>query len=109
VSERDLYLGKLKRFRGASDYAIPEGTPLEEFTHVVLWRRKASEAVGLAQISGPSMAGDGGMQGDGMGKGESMDAMGGDGMAKDEDGMSKDEMDQGDMDESMKKDAMDRP
>ncbi|MGH7527627.1 MAG: DM13 domain-containing protein, partial [Gemmatimonadales bacterium] len=73
VVDGDLYLGKLKRFSGASDYAIPANVDLAAYTHLVLWRKKYSVAMGTAPLPRPAMAGDK------MAK----DAMAKDGMAKD--------------------------
>ncbi|MGH7526982.1 MAG: DM13 domain-containing protein [Gemmatimonadales bacterium] len=56
VADGDLYLGKLKRFSGASDYAIPAKADLASYTHLVLWCKKYSVAMGTGPL--PARAGD---------------------------------------------------
>jgi len=90
VSDGDLYLGKVKRFSGAADYAVPPNADLASYTHLVLWCKKYSVAMASAPLPQSAMAGDA------MGK----DAMGKDGMSKD--GRSKDGM----MADDMTKDSM---
>ncbi|MBA3259382.1 MAG: DM13 domain-containing protein [Gemmatimonadales bacterium] len=85
VSDGDLYLGQVKRFSGASDYAVPANADLASYTHLVLWCKKYSVAMARAPLPQSAMAGD---------------AMGKDAMAKDdmkeEDGMQAGAMMEGD-------------
>ncbi len=46
-----LYLGKLSRFDGAQTFDVPAGTNLGSFTHVVLWCKKYSVAMGTAPLA----------------------------------------------------------
>lgn len=103
VVDGDLYLGKLKRFGGASDYAIPANTDLGAYSHLVLWCKKYSVAMGTAPLPRPAMAGDE-MAKDAMSKdGMAKDSMGkGDEMMKDGDRMTKD-------DEMMQPDSAAKP
>ncbi len=98
VVDGDLYLGKLKRFSGASDYAIPANADLAAYTHLVLWCKKYSVAMGTAPLPRPAMAGGemakdamskDGMAKDSMGKDDKM--MKDDRMMKDDDKMTKDD------------------
>jgi len=47
-----LYLGKLSRFDGAQAFPVPAGTDLGAYTHVVLWCKKYSVAMGIASLAG---------------------------------------------------------
>lgn len=69
------YLGKVSQFTGTQSYGIPAGTDLSQYTHVVLWNRRAGTAIGSAPLPHGEM------------KKEMMDH---DAMKKDE--MKKDEM-----------------
>ena len=46
-----LYLGKLKKFSGEQVYDIPSGTDLSAYSHVVLWCKKYSVAMGSADLA----------------------------------------------------------
>ncbi len=46
-----LFLGKLTRFDGAQSFDVPAGTDLGAFTHVVLWCKKYSVAMGTAPLA----------------------------------------------------------
>ena len=46
-----LFLGKLKRFEGTQWFDLPPGIDLSRFSHVVLWSRKTSVAIGHAPLS----------------------------------------------------------
>jgi hypothetical protein len=46
-----LSLGKLKRFSGEQTLAIPAGTDLAEYSHVVLWCRKYDATMGAAPLA----------------------------------------------------------
>jgi pentapeptide MXKDX repeat protein len=46
-----LFLGKLTRFEGAQTFDVPAGTDLGKYTHVVLWCRKYSVAMGTAPLA----------------------------------------------------------
>lgn len=46
-----LFLGKLTRFDGAQAFDVPAGTDLGGYTHVVLWCRKYSVAMGTASLA----------------------------------------------------------
>jgi hypothetical protein len=46
-----LFLGKLTRFDGAQSFDVPAGTDLGGYTHVVLWCRKYSVAMGTASLA----------------------------------------------------------
>lgn len=91
VSDGDLYLGKLKRFSGAADYAIPANADLSSYTHLVLWCKKYSVAMGAAPLPRSAKAGDA-MAKDGMAK----DGMAQDGMKKEEKTKEGDKMKQDD-------------
>ncbi len=84
VSDGDLYLGKLKGFSGAADYAVPANADLASYTHLVLWCKKYSVAMATAPLPHSAKAGDA-MDKDGMAK----EGMAKDGMAKD--GMMEDD------------------
>jgi hypothetical protein len=46
-----LFLGKIARFDGAQAFDVPAGTDLGGYTHVVLWCRKYSVAMGTAPLA----------------------------------------------------------
>jgi pentapeptide MXKDX repeat protein len=46
-----LSLGKLKRFSGEQTLAIPAGTDLAAYSHVVLWCRKYDATMGAAPLA----------------------------------------------------------
>jgi len=50
-----LYLGKLSRFSGEQSYAVPSGTDLSGYSHVVLWCRKYSVPMGTAALGSGAM------------------------------------------------------
>jgi hypothetical protein len=50
-----LFLGKLKRFSGAQEFEVPAGTDLAAYSHVVLWCRKYSVAMGVAALDAGGM------------------------------------------------------
>lgn len=88
-----LYLGKVSQFTGTQSYGIPAGTELSQYTHVVLWNKRAGVALGSAALPHGEM------------KKGMMDH---DAMKKDE--MKKDEMKQGEMKkDEMKKEEMKKP
>ena len=62
VDEQSVYLGRLKRFSGVATFAIPAGTDLASFSHVVIWCKKFK--VTLADA--PLAPGEGMMQHDQM-------------------------------------------
>lgn len=62
IDQQSLYVGRVKSFSGASRFAIPAGTDLASFSHVVIWCKKFK--VGLADA--PLESGEGMMQHDQM-------------------------------------------
>jgi hypothetical protein len=46
-----VFLGKLSKFSGAQVFAVPPGTDLGAFTHVVLWSKKDNVAFGTASLA----------------------------------------------------------
>ncbi|MEP6689314.1 MAG: DM13 domain-containing protein [Gemmatimonadales bacterium] len=44
-------LGKLQKFGGAQAYAVPAGTDLSEFSHLVLWCKKYNVTMGTASLA----------------------------------------------------------
>jgi pentapeptide MXKDX repeat protein len=46
-----VFLGKLSKFSGAQVFAVPPGTDLGAFTHVVLWSKKDNVAFGAASLA----------------------------------------------------------
>jgi pentapeptide MXKDX repeat protein len=46
-----VFLGKLSKFSGAQVFAVPPGTDLKAFTHVVLWSKKDNVALGTASLA----------------------------------------------------------
>ncbi len=62
IDQQSLYVGRVKSFSGVSTFAIPAGTDLASFSHVVIWCKKFK--VGLADA--PLESGEGMMQHDQM-------------------------------------------
>jgi hypothetical protein len=62
IDQQSLYVGRVKSFSGVATFAIPAGTDLASFSHVVIWCKKFK--VGLADA--PLESGDGMMQQDKM-------------------------------------------
>jgi len=50
-----LNLGKLKKFKGASSFAIPAGTDLKAFGHVLIWCKKYNVTLGKADLAAGGM------------------------------------------------------
>ncbi len=50
-----LILGKLKKQKGASSFAIPAGTDLKQFSHVLIWCKKYNVTLGKAELAGGGM------------------------------------------------------
>jgi pentapeptide MXKDX repeat protein len=46
-----VFLGKLSKFSGAQVFAVPPGTDLKAFTHLVLWSKKDNVAFGTASLA----------------------------------------------------------
>ncbi|HEU5169679.1 MAG TPA: DM13 domain-containing protein [Gemmatimonadales bacterium] len=46
-----VFLGRLRRFDGAQAFDLPAGTDLGGFSHVVLWCKKYSVAMGTAPLA----------------------------------------------------------
>lgn len=56
VDQQSLYLGRVKSFSGVATFAIPEGTDLASFSHVVIWCKKFNVALADAPlVSGGGM------------------------------------------------------
>ena len=51
VSTGAVFLGKLSKLSGAQVFAVPPGTDLGAFTHVVLWSKKDNVAFGAASLA----------------------------------------------------------
>lgn len=62
VDQQSLYVGRVKSFSGVATFAIPAGTDLARFSHVVIWCKRFK--VGLADA--PLESGEGMMQHDQM-------------------------------------------
>ncbi len=62
VDQQSLYLGRVKSFSGVATFAIPAGTDLASFSHVVIWCKKFNVALADA----PLASGEGMMQHDEM-------------------------------------------
>lgn len=62
VDQQSLYLGRVKAFSGVATFAIPAGTDLASFSHVVIWCKKFNVALADA----PLASGEGMMQHDAM-------------------------------------------
>lgn len=52
VSQGAVFLGKVTNFSGAQVFEVPSGTNLEDFSHIVLWRRNDKVALGAASLAG---------------------------------------------------------
>ncbi len=50
VDQQSLYLGQVKSFSGAVTFAIPAGTDLASFSHVVIWCKKFKVALADAPL-----------------------------------------------------------
>ncbi len=48
---KTLNLGALKRKKGASTFAIPAGTDLAQYSHVLVWCRKYNVTLGAADLA----------------------------------------------------------
>jgi len=46
-----LNLGRLRRNRGSSTFAVPAGTELSRFKHVLVWCKKYSVTLGAAELA----------------------------------------------------------
>src|SRR5712692_368584 len=62
VDQQSLYLSRVKSFSGVATFAIPAGTDLASFSHVVIWCKKFKVALADA----PLASGEGMMQHDQM-------------------------------------------
>ena len=62
VDEQSKVLGQVTRFSGVTTFAIPAGTDLAAFSHVVIWSKKLNVALADAPFS----SGEGTMQHDQM-------------------------------------------
>jgi hypothetical protein len=62
VDRQSTYLGRVKRFSGVATFAIPAGTDLASFSHVVIW----SKQLNLALADAPLTPGEAMMQHEGM-------------------------------------------
>lgn len=62
VDQQSLYLGRVKSFSGVATFAIPAGTDLASFSHVVIWCKQFNVALADA----PLASGEGMMQHDEM-------------------------------------------
>ncbi len=54
----DLYLGKVKSFRGGQTYDIPAGTDLSRFRYVVLWCERYGVTMGRGELQTHGMKDD---------------------------------------------------
>lgn len=52
VSKGAVFLGRLSKFSGPQVFALPAGTDLEAFSHIVLWSAKDEAALGVAGLAG---------------------------------------------------------
>ncbi|SRR5260370_10618808 len=62
LDQQWLYLGRVKSFSGVATFAIPPGTDLASFSHVLIWCKKFKVALADA----PLASGEGAMQHDQM-------------------------------------------
>ncbi len=62
IDQQSLYLGRVKSFSGVATFAIPAGTDLSSFSHVVVWCKRFKVALADA----PLEPGEGMMQHDQM-------------------------------------------
>jgi hypothetical protein len=50
VDAKSLYVGRLGNFSGVSSFSLPAGTDLARYSHLVLWCKKFSVALGDASL-----------------------------------------------------------
>ena len=50
VDGKSLYVGRLRNFSGVSTFSLPAGTDLARYSHLVLWCKKFSVALGDASL-----------------------------------------------------------
>jgi hypothetical protein len=48
---KTLNLGALERKKGASSFAIPAGTDLAQYSHVLIWCKKYNVTLGAAELA----------------------------------------------------------